>query len=128
MGGLWRRRYRPVAANQIVFIGGAGDDTATLQNGMTEDEVGNVFAIGGRGQFVFDLDMTGTSGFAGDDTRTVPNMFSVLTLGNASTFDYELAPEFSTDDAVPVLVTVNDRSMIRSTASVIYTSQTCQLM
>ena len=96
-------------ANQIVFIGGAGDDTATLQNGMTEDEVGNVFAIGGRGQFVFDLDMTGTSGFAGDDTRTVPNMFSVLTLGNASTFDYELAPEFSTDDAVPVLVTVNDR-------------------
>jgi hypothetical protein len=80
-----------------------------LQNGMTEDEVGNVFAIGGRGQFVFDLDMTGTSGFAGDDTRTVPNMFNVLTLGNASTFDYELVPEFSTDGAVPVLVTVNDR-------------------
>jgi Ca2+-binding RTX toxin-like protein len=97
------------AANQVVFIGGAGDDTAVLQNGMTEDEVGNVFAMGGRGQFVFDLDMTGTSGFAGDDTRTVPNMFNVLTLGNASTFDYELAPEFSTDGAVPVLVTVNDR-------------------
>ena len=96
-------------ANQVVFIGGAGDDTATLQKGMTEDELGHAFAIGGRGQFVFDLDLPGTSGFAGDDTRVVPSMFSVLTLGNASTFDYELAPEFSTDGAVPVLVTINDR-------------------
>ena len=95
-------------ANQVVFIGGAGDDTATLQ-GMTEDELGHAFAIGGRGQFVFDLDLPGTSGFAGDDTRVVPSMFGVLTLGNASTFDYELAPEFSTDGAVPVLVTINDR-------------------
>lgn len=97
-------------AEQVVFIGGGGHDTATLQQGMSAGNEGHAFAIGGRGQFVFELDLPGTDGFR-NDARSIPGMFSVLTLKEMETLDTQLLPKFNIADPLeePVTVTTNDK-------------------
>ena len=95
-------------AAKVLFIGGAGDDNATLQKGMLKTEEGHAFTIGGRGELVFDLGLVGGSGFSGDDVRLIPDMFGVTRLARATSFDEGLRMNHNTASTVTATVESGD--------------------